>query len=160
MGFLVGNDFIPHLPDVHIASGALPMLYNAYMEVLPTLDGYINENGYLNLYRFQKFMEKLAAFDLNQFKETYADMKYFESKTNRKMGSKNDHSVSHHHTNYLLCINNCLTKDFKSFSLQNKNGESDVSQPKTGISELDALIQATNEMVRKKFVSIYLNKKI
>lgn len=94
MGFLVGNDFIPHLPDVHIASGALPMLYNAYMEVLPTLDGYINENGCLNLHRFQKFMEKLAAFDLNQFKEAYADMKYFESKTNRKMGSKNDHHVS------------------------------------------------------------------
>ncbi|XP_034254731.1 5'-3' exoribonuclease 1 [Thrips palmi] len=125
MGFLVGNDFIPHLPDVHIASGALPMLYNAYMEVLPTLDGYINENGYLNLYRFQKFMEKLAAFDLNQFKEAYADMKYFESKTNRKMGSKDERN--------------------------SKNGEPDHSQSKTGISELDALIKATNEMVLEKF---------
>ena len=94
MGFLVGNDFIPHLPDVHIASGALPMLYNAYIDVLPTLGGYINEKGYLRLDRFQKFMEKLAAFDVNQFKESYADMKYFESKTNRKMGSRDDHTVS------------------------------------------------------------------
>lgn len=39
MGFLVGNDFIPHLPNLHIANGALPLLYKAYMEVLPTLDG-------------------------------------------------------------------------------------------------------------------------
>lgn len=39
MGFLVGNDFIPHLPNFHIANGALPLLYNAYIEVLPTLDG-------------------------------------------------------------------------------------------------------------------------
>lgn len=122
MGFLVGNDFIPHLPDVHIASGALPMLYNAYIDVLPSLDGYINENGFLNLGRFQKFMEKLAAFDLNQFKESYADMKYFESKTNRKMGTKVDD----------------VQEDASSGS-------------KTGISELDALIKATNEMVLEKF---------
>lgn len=39
MGFLVGNDFIPNLPNLHINHGALPILYNAYMETLPTLDG-------------------------------------------------------------------------------------------------------------------------
>lgn len=39
MGFLVGNDFIPNLPELHISSGALPVLYKAYREVLPTLDG-------------------------------------------------------------------------------------------------------------------------
>lgn len=39
MGFLVGNDFIPHLPNLHINRGALPILYRAYMEVLPTLKG-------------------------------------------------------------------------------------------------------------------------
>lgn len=39
MGFLVGNDFIPHLPNLHIADGALPVLYKAYIEALPTLDG-------------------------------------------------------------------------------------------------------------------------
>ena len=30
MGFLVGNDFIPHLPNMHINKGALPELYAAY----------------------------------------------------------------------------------------------------------------------------------
>ncbi|GLG99705.1 5'-3' exoribonuclease 1 [Gryllus bimaculatus] len=88
MGFLVGNDFIPPLPDMHIANGALPILYEAYIQVLPTLDGYINEGGTLNLKRFQKYMEKLSAFDINQFRETYADLKYFEGKTGRKLGSK------------------------------------------------------------------------
>lgn len=39
MGFLVGNDFIPHLPNMHINTGALPLLYEVYMEVLPQLDG-------------------------------------------------------------------------------------------------------------------------
>lgn len=39
MGFLVGNDFIPHLPDLHINKGALPILYKTYIDVLPTLGG-------------------------------------------------------------------------------------------------------------------------
>lgn len=44
MGFLVGNDFIPHLPGLHISSGALSVLYKVYCEVLPTLDGMITYN--------------------------------------------------------------------------------------------------------------------
>ena len=32
MGFLVGNDFIPHLPHFHINKGALPMLYKSVAE--------------------------------------------------------------------------------------------------------------------------------
>ena len=39
MGYLVGNDFIPHLPHVHINQDALPLLWNTYKKVLPTLDG-------------------------------------------------------------------------------------------------------------------------
>lgn len=39
MGFLVGNDFIPHLPNLHIVHGALSILYEVYMDTLPTLDG-------------------------------------------------------------------------------------------------------------------------
>lgn len=39
MGFLVGNDFIPHLPNMHINNDALPLLYKTYMTVLPTLSG-------------------------------------------------------------------------------------------------------------------------
>lgn len=39
MGFLVGNDFIPNLPNMHISNDALPILYSTYMKVLPMLDG-------------------------------------------------------------------------------------------------------------------------
>lgn len=84
MGFLVGNDFIPNLPHFHINKGALPLLYSAYMEVLPTLDGYINENGQLNLPRFEKFMERLALIDYENFNDTYADVKWLESRHGRK----------------------------------------------------------------------------
>ncbi|KAL3283158.1 hypothetical protein HHI36_006310 [Cryptolaemus montrouzieri] len=85
MGFLVGNDFIPNLPNLHIASGALPILYKAYMEVLPKLDGYINEGGSLNLKRFESLMKKLGEIDVQNFDEVRDNLLYMESKTGRKM---------------------------------------------------------------------------
>jgi len=37
--------------------------------VLPSLGGYLNEGGSLNLPRFQKFMETLAQYELEKFIE-------------------------------------------------------------------------------------------
>lgn len=63
MGFLVGNDFIPNIPNLHINSNALPTLYAAYIKVMPTLDGYINESGTLNLRRLQAYIGCLSELD-------------------------------------------------------------------------------------------------
>ncbi|XP_034038909.1 5'-3' exoribonuclease 1 [Thalassophryne amazonica] len=84
MGFLVGNDFIPHLPHLHINHDALPLLYKTYISVLPTLEGYLNENGHLNLYNFEKYLEKLSEFDREHFNEVFMDLKWFESKVGNK----------------------------------------------------------------------------
>nr|XP_060623773.1 5'-3' exoribonuclease 1 isoform X1 [Anolis sagrei ordinatus] len=84
MGFLVGNDFIPHLPHLHINHDALPMLYRTYMAVLPELEGYINEKGHLNLSRFEKYLAKLSDFDREHFSEIFVDLKWFESKVGNK----------------------------------------------------------------------------
>ncbi|XP_071053139.1 5'-3' exoribonuclease 1 isoform X2 [Onthophagus taurus] len=88
MGFLVGNDFIPHLPYLHIGEGAIPALYKTYMKVLPTFDGYLNESGTLNLPRFEKFLEALAEVEFEHFSDQCADLKYFEAKTGRKFGTR------------------------------------------------------------------------
>ncbi|XP_037642996.1 5'-3' exoribonuclease 1 isoform X2 [Sebastes umbrosus] len=84
MGFLVGNDFIPHLPHLHISHDALPLLYKTYISALPTMGGYLNENGHLNLRNFEKYMEKLAEFDREHFSEIFVDLKWFESKVGNK----------------------------------------------------------------------------
>ncbi|KAI1882663.1 hypothetical protein AGOR_G00237200 [Albula goreensis] len=84
MGFLVGNDFIPHLPHLHINHDALPLLYRTYISVLPTLSGYLNENGNLNLVNFQKYLDKLSEFDREHFSEVFVDLKWFESKVGNK----------------------------------------------------------------------------
>ncbi|XP_060690490.1 5'-3' exoribonuclease 1 isoform X1 [Hemiscyllium ocellatum] len=84
MGFLVGNDFIPHLPHLHINHDALPLLYKTYTEVLPSLGGYINEGGTLNLEHFEKYLVKLSEFDREHFSEVFVDLKWFESKVGKK----------------------------------------------------------------------------
>uniref|UniRef100_A0A665V6W1 5'-3' exoribonuclease 1 n=1 Tax=Echeneis naucrates TaxID=173247 RepID=A0A665V6W1_ECHNA len=84
MGFLVGNDFIPHLPHLHINHDALPLLYKTYISILPSVGGYLNENGHLNLRNFEKYLEKLAEFDREHFSEVFVDLKWFESKVGNK----------------------------------------------------------------------------
>ncbi|WAR13812.1 XRN1-like protein, partial [Mya arenaria] len=69
MGFLVGNDFIPHLPNLHINHEALPLLWKTYIEVLPECGGYINNGGILNLERFEKYLKELSKYDLEFFSE-------------------------------------------------------------------------------------------
>jgi len=81
MGFMVGNDFIPHLPCLHISSNALPLLYRTYISIYPALGGNINENGKLNLRRLQIFMSALTEVELEQFKEHADDLKYMNAKT-------------------------------------------------------------------------------
>ncbi|XP_054164926.1 5'-3' exoribonuclease 1-like [Oppia nitens] len=90
MGFLVGNDFIPHIPHFHINKSSLLKLYAAYKLVMPTLDGYLNDNGTLNLQRFQKYINELKNVDIDNFNDTWADLKYFESKTGRKLFNRNE----------------------------------------------------------------------
>ncbi|KAK3750242.1 hypothetical protein QZH41_017409 [Actinostola sp. cb2023] len=88
MGFLVGNDFIPHLPHLHINHNALPMLYRVYTQVLPTLDGYLHDGGVLNLGRFEKYLIALSKLDREKFDEIFVDMKWFEAKTKHGFDKK------------------------------------------------------------------------
>lgn len=79
--------------------------------------------GTLNLSRFEKFMEKLSRLDIEQFNEHYADLKYFESKTGRKLNESERHV-------------------YKKL----EDGET-VSPKKIQNKDLDALIKSTTEMV-------------
>lgn len=49
----------------------------------------MNEKGTLNLERFQKFMETLANFDYDQFRDTFADIKFLEGKRSANIPTTN-----------------------------------------------------------------------
>lgn len=82
MSFFVGNDFLPHLPGLHINEGALALMFNIYKSILPELDGYLNENGVLVLSRLQKMVSGLANFEREQFEEEIGDIEWLDGKKN------------------------------------------------------------------------------
>lgn len=47
LGFLVGNDFVPHLPNMHIQLDVLPYLWGIYKDLLPSLDGTLHSHSNL-----------------------------------------------------------------------------------------------------------------
>ena len=87
MAYLVGNDFIPHLPHIHINEEALTILWDAYRKVLPTLDGYLNESGELNLTRFEIYITELAKFDHQRYANENDTFKNLDKVTGRKKTS-------------------------------------------------------------------------
>ncbi len=62
--FLVGNDFLPHLPCLDIREGGLNLLFNLYKSLLPTQDGYFtSEGGIVNLKRVHLVFDELAKIE-------------------------------------------------------------------------------------------------
>ena len=89
MTFFVGNDFLPHLPGLHINEGALSLMFGIYKSILPQLDGYLNENGVLVLSRVQKIISGLGEFEKEQFEEEMGDLEWLKGKKNESKTNKN-----------------------------------------------------------------------
>ncbi|OWZ62180.1 hypothetical protein AYX15_05666 [Cryptococcus neoformans] len=83
MAIFVGNDFLPHLPDLHINEGALERIWGMYKDILPTIDGYINEHGTISLPRLQLLLDKLAEFEVKRFEDDLLDQVHFSGNHTR-----------------------------------------------------------------------------
>ncbi|SCV00686.1 LANO_0F08086g1_1 [Lachancea nothofagi CBS 11611] len=75
--FVIGNDFLPNLPDLHLNKGAFPVLLQTFKEALKHTDGYINEQGTINLPRFQVWLQYLSEFELMNFERDDIDVEWF-----------------------------------------------------------------------------------
>ncbi|KAI2798804.1 5'-3' exoribonuclease 1 [Blomia tropicalis] len=82
MNFLIGNDFLPHVPKFHVDKGSIQILYDTYKMVLPFLDGYLNQGGTIHLERFRKYLHKLGDHDMELFNGANVDLKYFNQDYN------------------------------------------------------------------------------
>ncbi|KAI7933295.1 hypothetical protein MJO28_017740 [Puccinia striiformis f. sp. tritici] len=76
----VGNDFLPHLPNLHINEGALGLLFDIYKKVLPEAGGYLNEFGTLHVERLQLILNELNLHERENFEHICADSSWIESK--------------------------------------------------------------------------------
>mmetsp|Transcript_46971 Transcript_46971/g.96038 ORF Transcript_46971/g.96038 Transcript_46971/m.96038 type:complete len:543 (-) Transcript_46971:1085-2713(-) len=60
MCMLIGNDFLPSLPHLDIASGGLNLLVRSYKEVQRDLTGYLTFKSKMHIGRVELFLEKLS----------------------------------------------------------------------------------------------------
>lgn len=80
MAFFVGNDFLPNLPHLHINEGALSLMFDTYKTCLPKMDGYINEQGYINLPRLGVLLDELSNVEYRFFEAENSDASWLRSK--------------------------------------------------------------------------------
>ena len=69
--FLVGNDFLPHLPSLKIREGALDALIVIYKNLLPALDGYLTKRGKINFSNVDVLMRDIAKLEEHVFVEQH-----------------------------------------------------------------------------------------
>jgi 5'-3' exoribonuclease 1 len=63
----VGNDFLPHLPNLHIDDGAIGVLFKIYKKILPQAGGYLNDSGTLHTHRLQLLLDELVLLEYQHF---------------------------------------------------------------------------------------------
>ncbi|KAJ7067517.1 exonuclease II, partial [Mycena amicta] len=80
LAVFVGNDFLPHLPDLHIHENGLQRLWEVYRKVLPGMDGYINESGVINTRRLQIVLDEMGEWEQEVFEKEYADLNWYKGK--------------------------------------------------------------------------------
>ncbi|KAK7750233.1 exonuclease II Exo2 [Diatrype stigma] len=80
MAFFVGNDFLPNLPYLHINEGALATMFRIYKQILPQSEGYINEEGVINLPRLGLLLQELSKEEHRHFEHEHADTKWLKGK--------------------------------------------------------------------------------
>ncbi|TID20343.1 hypothetical protein CANINC_003636 [Pichia inconspicua] len=75
--YVIGNDFLPNLPDLHLNRGAFPLLLHTFKEAMRRTDGYLNEGGKINLKRLGIWLDILSVFELENFEEGDVDVEWF-----------------------------------------------------------------------------------
>ncbi len=73
--YLMGNDFLPHIPCLDIYNNAIDTLLETYVEEVVMNEDYIIENNNINKQVFLKFLSKLATLEEQTLIESYSKKK-------------------------------------------------------------------------------------
>lgn len=87
LSVFVGNDFLPHLPNLHIGEGAMEEIWGIYKRVLPHTDGYINNSGTVETARLQLVLDELAVAELHIFEKEYADLNWYKGRQQKEIAA-------------------------------------------------------------------------
>ena len=83
--FFVGNDFLPHLPSLEIREGAIERLCGIYKRLLPSMGGYVSENGVLDMSRVDVLLSELGMVEDNILKARKVREEQWRAREREKM---------------------------------------------------------------------------
>ncbi|KAG8931352.1 5'-3' exoribonuclease 2, partial [Tulasnella sp. 418] len=88
--FLVGNDFLPHLPSLEIREGAIDTLLKIWKKELSRMGGYVTNHGHVVLDRAQVILEGLSSRENEIFKKRReAEERQDQNAKRRKIDEQN-----------------------------------------------------------------------
>lgn len=155
----VGNDFLPHVPHLEIDNGALSLMLNNYIDLLPEWGGYLTDKGKIHPSRLEQFFYNLAVFEEEHFRRRA----YEENEPGWGLGTENEQEKDDFYGGYygdtptpMLAkeANHGLVVETNVFETMNggdaKEGADDTSSP-----ELRALDETIKSKVEKKFKKLH-----
>ena len=92
--FMIGNDFLPHVPSLHIGEGSIDFVLECYGEVFNGYDGstgLIDSNGTIDIEKFTNILKILSREEdemVKSFYKSHVRKKYGESSKISKMESE------------------------------------------------------------------------
>ena len=86
MCMFVGNDFLPHVPHLEIDNGALSLMLNNYIDLLPEWGGYLTDKGAIHPARLEQYFYHLAVFEEEHFRRRA----YEENEPGWGLGTENE----------------------------------------------------------------------
>lgn len=107
--FLIGNDFLPHLPGIDIGDSAFDVIFDAYKTTFASEPGYLVTNGTIDYKRLETIVHLIGTSEAVIFQENEvaraakASRQYYRSRfqeSNRREGgdsSQDEREVTAHH---------------------------------------------------------------
>eukprot|EP01113_Clastostelium_recurvatum_P022706 TRINITY_DN2717_c0_g1_i2.p1 TRINITY_DN2717_c0_g1~~TRINITY_DN2717_c0_g1_i2.p1 ORF type:complete len:1752 (+),score=474.29 TRINITY_DN2717_c0_g1_i2:141-5396(+) len=140
MCFFVGNDFLPSLPCLDIAEGALTFMFEQYKEILPAMGGYLTNGAKLNLKRVEMFLQRVGEKERSHYDEMPSGLKYLhrgETEISDDEDQDDDDAL-------LKLSNPNLKRDMEGagsefLNLNLSSGESSLSNSASGVGAMRAL---------------------
>lgn len=91
--YLMGNDFLPHLPSLDIYDGAIDLLLEKYIQVYTDNNDYIIDNNKINNKVFRDLIIELSLCEQGILAENFAKKKYFKKCHSEDLYEKEIHKI-------------------------------------------------------------------
>ena len=144
--FLVGNDFLPHLPTLDISEHAFDVLISAYRQLMVQEPGYIVHNGEIgDLARLEKLFAIIGEQEQNILKAREDDARAFNKKRSKFKDAVNvmteeelEEAEERLQLAFETALNIAMGKDSSSSS---EGGEEDENEPEWDLDEHGNVVQ-------------------